>query len=530
MVHSIRWPLISLVAVAALSGIDAAAQAPIPDANRQANPDTAAPAATASTNPSKLRRVDGMILLDYQVISVPQDQSIDLMGFHVLNKVTDWLYLGIGGYAPLVKGEYGGFMAFDITAHARRKIWGNLFADASLSMGGGGGGKSTQQSIVLSGTGGFVKGSVGLGYDFRDFAVGANVTRMKFKDSSIDSTHLNVFVQVPFSYVIGSYASFGSKFSAADAQSIFEDSSENTLTLGLAKVVQIDPEGTYKGNFQLADFQFAHFMTQNAYWYASMGIGYQGLTLYNQMIGGLGYRFSVTPRVNLHAQLGVGSGGYDPEKIDTDAGLLGYPKVSAEYDIAKNFSLSLTAGYLLAAKGSSKNYTLGASLSYHIQPHGVGIGAGGTSDDIRFNGYRLSLFQQTEYNVSYRDIDRSTVNMLSLQLDTLVNQHLYIPIKASIAYVPYMGYPGYGEVLAGVGVQTEYNKDRRLQFFGQLLAGANVHGPILKAGIGVNYGLSDQLAIRASVGKTKGPSSDGRNFKTDYVGLGMTYRFSIPGW
>ena len=525
MVHKIRGAFGSLVAVAALGGMDAAAQAPGPDTNRKANPVIADSAGTASTDTSTLRRVDGMVMLDYQVISVPQAKSIDLMGFHVLKNVADGMYLGMGAHAPLVKGEYGGFMAFDIIALAQRKIAGNLFADASFSAGGGGGGKSNQQAIVLSGTGGFVMGSVGLGYDFRDFAVGANVTRMKFMKSAIDSTHLNVFVQVPFSYVIGPYASFGSTLSSADARSVAEDPSENRLTLGLAKFVQINPKGAYKNSFQVADFQFAHFMTPNAYWYVSLGVGYQGLPLYNQMIGGLGYRFRVTPRLNLHAQLGAGSGGYAPDRIDTGAGLLVYPKVSAEYDIAKNFSLSLAGGYLLAPKGSSKNYSLGASLNYH-----KGAGVGGTSDDIRLQGYRLSLFQQTEYHVSYRHTDQPTISLLTLQLDSLVNRLVYIPIQASVAYVAYRGYPGYGEVLAGLGVQTEYTKDQPLQFFGQVLAGANVHGPILKADVGLNYGLSDQLAIRASVGKTQGPSSDGRNFKNDYAGLGLTYRFSIPGW
>ena len=421
-------------------------------------------------------------------------------------------------------------MALDITARAQRKIWGNLFADASVSLGGGGGGKSVQQSIELSGTGGFARSSVGLGYDFSDFAVGVNVARMKFKQSTIASTHLSATLQVPFSYVVGSYASSGSTVSAAQSRGFFDDSAETTLTLGLAGVAQIKPQASYKNSFQVADFQFAHFMTPNAYWYASAALGYQGLPLYNHLLGGVGYRLSVAPKVNLHAQIGVGSGGYAPEKIDTGAGLLVYPKVSAEVDIAKNFSLSLAAGYLFAPNASSKNYSVGAALSYHIQPSRSGVGASGASNDLSLKGYRFSLFQQTAYNVSYRGIDRPKISLLSLQLDNLLSPHVYIPVQLSAAYVAYLGYPGYGEILAGVGVQTENRKDQPLQWFGQLMAGANVHGPVVKADIGMNYALSDQLAVRASVGQTRGPSSGGKNFKTDELGLGMTYRFSVPGW
>ncbi|CAN5596047.1 hypothetical protein BH09PSE5_BH09PSE5_47820 [soil metagenome] len=513
--------IFAVTAVAGFNSTEAIAQVTIPDTPRKA--------AEAIPDSSTLSRVDGLVVFDYQVIKVPRNATLDLMGLHVYNQVSDSLYLGIGAYAPLVKGEYGGFMGFDVSAKAQRKLWGNIIGDATLSLGGGGGGKSALQSIELSGTGGFAKASVGLGYDFTDFAVGANVSRMKFKNSAIDSTSLNVYVQVPFSYITGPYASAGLKVPAADARTIREDSSESTLTVGIANVSQINPKGTYQSDFQLVDLQFAHYLTQDAYWYASLGIGYQGLPLYNQIITGFGYRLPVSQRMNLHAHLGVGSGGYAPEKIDTGPGLLIYPKLSAEYAISPNLSLSATAGYLAAPKGSSKNYTFGASLSYHFQPRTEGFGKSQESDDGWFRGYRLNLYQQTEYHSSYRNIDRKPVNMLTLQLDNLINKNVYIPIHASIAYVAYLGYPGYGEVLTGIGLQTEYQKDQRFQFFGELMGGANVHGPIVKADVGLNYSLSDRLAVRALIGKTQGPSTDGKNFKNDYVGIGMTYRFSIPG-
>jgi hypothetical protein len=524
----IRGALLSLVAVGALAGADAAAQEVTPAANRHDKPGSADPAATAGSERSNLRRAEGMVVLDYQVIPVPGEKSIDLMGLHVLTKLTDWMYFGVGAYAPLFKGDYGGFMAFDVTAHAQRRIWGNLFANAGLSVGGGGGGKSMQQSKVLSGTGGFVKGYVGLGYDLMDVSVGANVARMKFKDSAIDSTQLNVFVQVPFSYSIGPYASFGEKLAASDSKGFFGDSSETTLTFGLDNFVQIDPEGSNKATIRLIDLQFAHYMTKNAYWYTSLGIGYHGLPLYNQIIGGLGYRFGVSSRVNLHGQLGVGSGGWAPETINTGSGLLIYPKVAAEYAIAKNLSLSLSAGYLFAPKGSSKNYTFGASLNYHIRSGREGPDARGISDSILYRGFRFSVFPQTNYNVRRRDIDRENIGMLSVQFDSIVSDHVYIPIKGAAAYTAYLGFPGYGELLAGAGVQSKHNKGDRLQFFGQLLGGANVHGPVLQAGFGVNYGLNDRLAIFATAGKTLTTSSNDGSFRSDYVGLGMTYRFSVP--
>jgi len=465
-------------------------------------------------------KAEGMILLDYQVIPVPGNPSIDLMGFHFLSRMNDWMYLGVGGYAPLFKGEYGGFMALDITAHFQRKIFGDLFADAGLSIGGGGGGKSVEQSKILSGTGGYVKSYIGLGYDFNGFSAGVNFAKMKFKDSAINKSGLNIQLQVPFSYATGSYASSGERDAARGA---LEDASENTLTMGLDRIVQIDPEGLNKDPIGMADLQFSHFMTKNSYWFINAGVGYRGLPLYNQVLAGLGHRLPISPRINLYGQLAVGSGGYAPETINTGPGLLVYPKVSVEYLFDKNFGFSISSGYLFAPKGSSKNYTLGASLNYHIH-------SGGRSSDqnILYRGYRVSLFPQTEFNVKSEGKDQNKINMLSVQLDNLVSNHVYIPVQVSIAYNAYLGYPGYGELLAGVGVQTKHHKDSRTQAFGQLLLGTNSHGPILKTGIGLNFGLSDRFAIYGLVGQTLAVGKE--KFRSDYLGFGLTYRFSVPSW
>lgn len=521
--------VIALVAAAMSSGQAGAQQAGSP-APPQAGPTSVQPPAGADSAGSSLYRSQALIVLDYQVIPVPKQPSLDLMGFHILNKVADGLFVGVGAYAPLVKGEYGGFMAFDVGAHVQRQLWGRLFADAGLALGGGGGGKSTQQSIELSGTGGFVKAYAGLGMAFDGFSVGANAARMKFMRSAIDHTQLNVFVQLPFSYTVGSFANFGQRLSAADTEASFAGSSANTLTLGLDNFKQIDPTGSNKSTIHLADLQFAHYMSNSSYWYASLGVGYRGMPLYNQFIGGVGHRFDVAPRVSLHAQLGLGSGGYAPEKIDTGAGMLVYPRLSAEYAISKDFGLAATAGYLFAPGGSSKNYTLGMALNYHLQSPRQGSGGGFAPDGAVFRGYRLSLLQQTETSVRVRGLDRSNINMLSAQLDTMVSDHVYIPVRAGVAYNAYLGYPGYGELLVGVGIQNKYNRGDRVQFFGQLLGGTNVHGLIFKPGIGMNYTLSDRLAIHASAGKTMATSADNGNFRAAYLGLGLSYRFSAPSW
>jgi hypothetical protein len=477
-----------------------------------------------------LRRNEAMILLDYQVLRVVGDKPIDLMGFHVHNKVTDGLYLGAGLYAPLIKGEYGGFTAFDIAAHARQPLTHQLFATAGLSAGGGAGGRSVEQAKALSGSGGFFKAYVGLGYDFGDFSIGANVARMKFRRSAIDSTQANVFLEIPYTYLAGPFANHGQRLSPADARQAAEASGESMLTVVFDNFKQQNPEGSFKGNFNIADLQYAHYFARDTYWYAGLGVGYRGLPLYNQVLGGVGQRIALTPNITVFGQLGIGSGGYAPERLNTDAGLLVYPRVAAEYALTKNLGVSLSAGYLVAPKGSSKNQSFGLALTHHVRVGDVPTLAGGSSGWPTYQAFRVSLFQQTDFGVRFLDVDRGKLQMIGIQTDAIVSDRVYIPLQASVAYSTYLGYPGYGELLAGFGVQSRTDPGEHLQVFGQLMAGTNVHGLAAKASGGIRYGLSDGMALHLAVGRIEARSAAGNRFIANSLGLGLDYRFSIPGW
>jgi hypothetical protein len=513
--------------VAGLSGGTRAAaqtteQAPGPSPKARADQRTA--------GAGGLRQNEGLVLLDYQSIRVKGDQPIDLMGFHVHNKVADGLYFGAGFYAPLIQGQYGGFTAFDIGVHARRPLAGRLFATAGLSAGGGAGGRSVEQAKALSGTGGFYKGYLGLGVDFNDFALGVNVSKMRFGRSAIDGTQANAFLEVPFGYLTGAFSSHGQPLSAADARQAAAGSDERMLTVVFDNFRQRNPEGSFKGSFSTADLQYAHYFARDTFWYAGIGVGWRGMPLYNQVLGGVGQRFALSPRVTLYGQLGVGSGGYAPEKINTDAGLLVYPRVWAEYALTRELGLSLSAGYLVAPKGTSKNASVGLALTHHIRAgQGPGQAAGGGSGP-RYQAFRVSLFQQVDTGVRFLGIDRGRLQMIGIQADAIVDDRWYIPLQASVAYSTYLGYPGYGELLAGIGLQSRAAADEPWQVFGQVLAGTNVHGLAVKAGGGVRYGLNERTALHLSAGHIVARSAAGNRFVATSVGLGLDYRFSIPTW
>lgn len=473
-----------------------------------------------------LRTNEALLMLDYQVIQVPGDAPLDLMGFHVHSKVRDGVYVGAGVYAPHVKGEYGGFMAFDVGAHLRYRLAGPWFATADLSGGGGGGGRSIDQSSVLSGTGGFVRASVGLAYDLGPFAVGASATRMKFRRSLIDSTQANVFVTIPYTYLTGAFSRHGEPLSTADDRRAAGEMGENMLTVTLDNFRQIDPQGSNKETVRTADLQYSHFFGPDTYWFAALGVGYSGLPIYNQMLGGLGRRVRLSQDVSLYGQVGVGSGGYAPELIDTGPGLLVYPKLAVEYALTPSLGLSLSVGYLTAPNASSRNQTWGLALTQHLRSGGAEGGNPGAPATWR--GFRVGIFQQTEFDLQYRGTARDNLHLIGIQVDTPLGGPWYLPVQASVAYNDYLGYPGYGELLAGLGLQTGAGPQDRWQVFGQLMGGANVHGLGYKVSGGLRYLLDDRLSVHLAAGHIETRKSDGRRFSAHSLGIGLDYRFAVP--
>ena len=464
-------------------------------------------------------------MLDYQTVRVKGDSSIDLMGLHLYTPVAEGISVGAGLLAPLISGQYGGFMGASVGIQGRFRLGGPVVALAALSAGGGAGGRSPEHAKKLSGTGSFVRGQLALGYDTGDFTVAAGVSTLKFRRSLIDSSQLNVFVEMPFSYLSGSYAQRGQPLSAPDDQRAAREMGETMLSFSLDNYHQLEPQGSYPGTVRTGEFQFSHFVAPDLFWFANFASAYSGLPTYNQLLGGLGWRRRLAPAWTLYAQLGVGSGGYAPEQIDTGPGLLVYPKLSAEYGLSKHLGLAVSAGYLTAPKGSSRNPTYGLTLTRHLRS--------GQADDAvtapaSYQGLRITLLHQTDAQLLYRDVARHALHMLGLQIDMPVSERWYLPLQASAAYTSYLGYPGYAEIFAGLGVQTHLAPGERLQAFGQLMGGANVHGKGGKISAGLRYVLDDRLALSVSAGRIEARSPSGGQYSANNWVVGLDYRFAVP--
>ena len=270
----------------------------------------------------------------------------------------------------------------------------------------------------------------------------------------------------------------------------------------------------------------AHPVEELANSYRRAALNMKGLPIYNQMLGGVGQRLRLSKGLTLYGQVGLGSGGYAPELIDTGPGLLLYPKVSLEVALTRSLGLALSVGYLTAPQATSRNQTYAVALTQHLRSGSDEVRPG--DDPARWRGVRVSLFQQTEFNLRYREIDRDNLQMVGTQVDTPLGGPWYLPVQAAVAYNDYLGYPGYGELLAGLGLQTAAGPGTRVQFFGQLMGGANVHGLGVKASAGLRYVIDDRLSVHVSAGHIETRKSDGARFSADSIGFGLDYRFSVP--
>jgi hypothetical protein len=312
---------------------------------------------------------------------------------------------------------------------------------------------------------------------------------------------------------------------------LFPERMGSKFSFELNNIFQIHPTGSKKKTINSASMQLSHDLSERYYAFFAVEVGYQGLTLYNHILEGLGYKWPISNSFMGYAQIGVGSGGYGKAQIDTGSGLLVYPKLSIEYMLSDSLGLSISSGYLFAPKGTSKNYTLGASLNYALSKDTKEFYA----EALHFDGLRYSFFQQTDTNVTVGGKKHRDIRFFSMQFDYILNDNWYVPAQVGLAYTPLLGYPGNGELLFGLGLQSTFNAENSFQSFIQVLAGPYGHGIMLKPTIGTFYSLSDSYAIYTQYSKVIplsdfSPKGNGKSLpiKADAFGIGVSYRFSLP--
>lgn len=501
----------------------------------------------SSSNPSvpeygesvpQLRPVRGMMMLDYTPMTLTDGSSFDLASYRYLQRANDWLSYGFGAFAPLVQGNVGGFYGFEASLHAQRNFGrSNWFWNAGLSMGVGAGGDSVAGIRRFSGQGLFGRAYFGLGYQTRYGNFGINYSRVTIQGSPINASAFTLFMQRPLGFSVGSHSDSGRTLRADQFES---PRAQNILSFHLSSIRQINPTGSYRGNIGVMSPQFTHFLTRDVYTFFGLEIGLSGLDWYNQTQGGFGRRFQLGPRTNLYAQLGIGSGGWVTDTIDTGAGLVIYPRLTFEYMLNDRVGAQLSAGYFWAPTGTSRNITLSAGLAYHMS-RGRETNPETAQDEFTMHGVRLHTFARATSPIFYNGRTSEGLGLLSVQADYSLNRNWYASAQIAGAASSFRGIAGYVEGFFGLGWQSRPFANGRMQAYAQMLVGLNdvgvssrhAVGPIVYPAIGLNYHFNDRVSLYGQIGATRSighriSSSITNRWSYNTVGLGMTYRFSLP--
>lgn len=484
-----------------------------------------------------MRRVSGMIMLDYSAINLRGGGDFDLLSYRYLQQANDWLYFGVGAFAPMVRGNYGGFYGADATLHAQTPIAGNWFVNGGLSVGVGAGGSSVNNIRQFSGQGLYGRAYVGIGYSTRHLSFGVNYSRVAIAESPINDAGLNFFVQRRLGFSVGSYADTGRRLRADQFES---PRNANILSFQVSNIEQISPTGSYGGPIGVISPQFTHFLNRDYYTFFGVEIGYAGLDWYNQAQAGFGRRFALSPRVNLYGQIGLGSGGWVTDTINTGSGVVIYPKVTLEYMLNDTIGAQLSAGYFLAPTGTSRNWTIGAGLSYHLSG-GNSQQPGVRGDDYALHGVRLNVFGRATSPINYNGRTTEGIALVAVQADYTLSRHWYASAQIAAAATDFRGYAGYAEGFFGLGWQSNPSRSGRFQGYAQLMYGLNdvgvtsghYVGPLIYPAIGANFHVNDRLSIYGQIGAAYSighliDSNITNQFSNFSLGLGVTYRFSLP--
>ncbi len=480
-----------------------------------------------------LERTGGIVMFDYRSLDLESGGAMDLLGAHYLHKFGDQLYFGPSISGPMLQGEYGGFFAFGLTAYTQHYVTDSWLIDGGLSLGAAAGGDSISGIRDLSGSGRYANAFFGLGYRTGSHIFGARYSYSYVQGSQINDGGISLFYQTPISFPVGKYEDAGAKIAPGN----FTYSGRETIfSFELNQVHQIDPQGSFTGEIGFASTQLTHFLNDQAYVFFGLDLGYSGLMWYNQVQGGYGQRFSLADRFFTYFQLGIGSSGWVTDTIDTGAGAVLFPKARLEYRLDNGVGIFASAGYLFSLTGSSRNWSVGAGLSYSLFEKDTG-----SITAPNLNGVRVHAGYLHASDVLSNDVVINDLQILSIQVDYALNAHWYVPVQINAAMNRFYGYAGYAEAMAGLGWQTEYNHDNRLQWFAQALYGMNDigvneavdAGPILNLSLGVNYSLSDSVALYGRIGRTFTVNQflveDFENyFEYNLISAGLTYRFSIP--
>lgn len=454
----------------------------------------------------------------YEEISIPDKDSMGVVGVHTLFNFTPNWYGGLGVYGA-VRGESGGYFAMSLDGGYQHQIWDPLWIDIGNSLGAGGG----MQTPVGGGL--YVEPYAGLSWHFTHMHFGAYYSHIKFVNGGeIDSSQAMFTLAVPFNFDYQSFDLFDHEAPALPNQNppnylalLSQMYFPHKSTTNTAGETQDDP-------IDFVGIEFGHFMNENVFSYANISGAFhgQGNGYANALIG-LGWRYPLfhQKRINFISKLGVGAGGGG--SVDTGGGFIYQPTIGVEFLTSNQTAIQADIGYLSAPGGDFDNNTIGLSIKRYLDP--VYIDA---PTSTYYKGWRIRLSNLTYFDPANQNGGTNDdMQLMNLNLDYWLTHRVYLTGQVAFAYEG-ESTGGYFSGLVGPGYQLPMSQ--KFSIYGEMLAGTAggagldiSDGALVEPLAGINYQCNNSVGLQASVGQLMAIEG---GFNSTVLNFGVTYSFA----
>jgi hypothetical protein len=471
----------------------------------------------------------GLYRTTYETLSLPEDENMGFLGINYLLANEMGFYYGVGVYGAIT-GERGGFFTGGLELGYQQTLIHNLVFDVGIFGGGGGGGSAPQGGGLM------LRPHAGLLYDASSWKLGLAYSKVKFPNGDIDSNQLSLQLDIPFEMVSAetnnservhkAISSYASQYDFGWSDHYFAAAFEQYFPLSGTKDTagQKDLE-----NISLIGFEYGSYL--HKYWFGFLetsGAFNGGAGGYAEVLGGVGYDYTLNEKFGMKAKVSLGSGGGG--RVDTGGGFIYKANIGAYYKPIKAVTINAEAGYIDAPNGTFHAKVIKLNLAYNLSILGIGHSISGVAayKETATGEWNIRMVNQTYLpsdTIRYNKQD-AAVQLIGLKIDRYINSHFYVTGQAYGAYDGNVG--GYAGGLFGLGYRTPrvYNT---LSFYCELLGGAGAGGGVATEGgalmqpmVGANLAINKEVDVQVGIGRIR--SFQG-TLNTTLFDLGLVYKF-----
>lgn len=469
--------------------------------------------------------------ISFDKIDMPAaGEEMGLFGLGYFQEFYPWFYGGLNAFGAAT-GKRGGFFTGGFTTGLKFPLLKQLYADTSFYVGAGGGGDAPQGGGLM------LRPYVGLFYDFGEYALGLGYSRVEFPNGDIDGDSFSLQLDTNFESATRDW------FTPIDhAENYFNSSLSKTSkhrshisirnrfykpANGSKKVSGSDLSET----IGVIGINYAYFLNRHVFIDLESAGAFSGnVGGYAELLGGMGFRKSLTASDRLAILPSLTIGGAGGGAVDTGGGLVTRANLGLEYRLSRELSIIGDGGYMLAPDGNFEAPYAGFNISYvtetlSLDNNGILLSP---NDKIRTEKWRIRPIHQWYFDAPRKNSSPKDMELLGAKFDWMPGNWWYLTGQALSAYAGGAG--GYSEGLWGAGVLSPNIGPANL--FLEALIGAGGGGGvdsasalISKAAGGLSYKISRDLSVEFGAGKLV--SQEG-SMDLNFLDAALVYKLGSP--